>query len=167
MKYFNQHLSTFKELKTQKKQSGTDRQTNSQTDKPIIRPTKGIWNEAKWSKWLSNTHEILKSALIYLQRAQKCKNSIVGPTDNLTDRPTKVTENEAKWSKLSSNIHEILKSALIYLHKAQKRKKSKVGPTDRQTDMVTCWVACTQLKMARFGKPTVCLNEYFYSLCIF
>ena len=43
-----------------------------------------------------NMHEILESALIYLPKAQKCKKSKVGPTENMTDRPTKVTENEAK-----------------------------------------------------------------------
>ena len=36
------------------------------------------------------------TALFYLQIAQKCKKSKVGPTDKLTDRQTKGTENEAK-----------------------------------------------------------------------
>ena len=41
-------------------------------------------------------HEILKLAIIFLQRAQKLKKSKVGPTDKPTDRPTKGTGNEAK-----------------------------------------------------------------------
>ena len=40
------------------------------------------------SKLLSHTHEIFKSALIYSQRAQKCKKSKVGPTNRPTDQPT-------------------------------------------------------------------------------
>ena len=81
-----------------------------QADRPTglqkISPDK-TENEEKCSKLLSHTHKILKSALIYPQRAQKCKKSKVGQTNWPIENLPNETENEAKWSKLLPYTHEI------------------------------------------------------------
>ena len=131
-----------------------------QTNWPIKNLPNETENEAKWSKLLSHTHDILKSALIHPPSPQKCKKSKVGQTNWPIENLPNETENEAKWSKLLSHTHDILKSALIYPQRAQKCKKSKVGqtnrptdqPTNRQTDIVTCRVACTRLKTSQISQ---------------
>ena len=88
-------------------------------------------NEEKCSKLLSHTHKILKSALIYPQRAQKCKKSKVGQTNRPTDRPT--DQPTDRHSDLQSRVHatknpnaaHMIQMAVLSFLLVQKLKKLK------------------------------------------
>ena len=83
-RHFNSCFLTSEVLKTQHNQIW-DTLTDQQAFRKSVQM--GQKNEEKWSKLLFESQRILKSALICLQRAQKCKKSKVGLTDRLTDRP--------------------------------------------------------------------------------
>ena len=73
-----QHLKCLKTLKNEIWDMLTDQLTYRKSDQV----------GQKIRKNDQNCHGILKSALFYLQIAQKCKKSKVGQTNQPTDRPT-------------------------------------------------------------------------------